>query len=634
MSVSPRPARLKEGSASDGDQTQPQRESGGAEQPPPQHRLLPSWLSAPTAHDDIVHGCGGSSDVERDGRPLLASVVAQPRTERRKRKRQARLGLTHSGKRGGAVPAAADPQRRHDGAVSYECGREYEIERIIARRSKGGQSEYRIRWKGYSAAHDTWEPADNLTQHAREWFEEEMAAGLKDKRSGRVKPTAARAHLRSASGPTAQHKSADSHAIRTAEATGTSLRRGDTEDSRRAAGTVCEKEADPDRDEAGTEEPPTFAEENEPQLYVEHASHSATGSGIGDSTTASLATSACAQADASLSVGRQRRPIRPSISYSPSHNVSTARRTNRLPTVRQKHVTRAPDDSAPHSGNGSDGMGGKRVDSGTTKLNNRDSAQLALRKASKPAAAFRRRRQLHVSVRPAESDDVIDLSTPTDDDAQTTTPDHDNEYRFVAADRAEIDEDASTVEHAAAASKKTTHDVSASLDVSRVDSDGDGDGDMDDDAAEAQSTADLTYEVEAVVDRRFNFKSIAAGCCVSSVNKADGDGPKQAAPHTTGGYILLPEDSWDEGCSGNTNARHCQLAGCAVIERGTAHAAVSAHPSCSLLLYQGSSIASSGWDTSHTPSAHISSVICDEHGHSSRTGQPGVIVNHASISPL
>ena len=38
----------------------------------------------------------------------------------------------------------------------------YEPERIVDERLQGGRREYRIRWKGYSATEDSWEPLSNL----------------------------------------------------------------------------------------------------------------------------------------------------------------------------------------------------------------------------------------------------------------------------------------------------------------------------------------------------------------------------------------------------------------------------------------------------------------------------------------
>jgi len=39
---------------------------------------------------------------------------------------------------------------------------QYEVERIVAHRRRGRGMEYLIRWKGYDAFEDTWEPERNL----------------------------------------------------------------------------------------------------------------------------------------------------------------------------------------------------------------------------------------------------------------------------------------------------------------------------------------------------------------------------------------------------------------------------------------------------------------------------------------
>jgi len=45
-----------------------------------------------------------------------------------------------------------------------EGEQEWEVERIVGTRQFGRNKklQYRIRWKGYSKAHDSWEPADNI----------------------------------------------------------------------------------------------------------------------------------------------------------------------------------------------------------------------------------------------------------------------------------------------------------------------------------------------------------------------------------------------------------------------------------------------------------------------------------------
>ena len=49
---------------------------------------------------------------------------------------------------------------------------EFEVEQVLAsrRHGRGKKLQYLLRWKGYSQAHDSWEPADQV--HAEELIEE------------------------------------------------------------------------------------------------------------------------------------------------------------------------------------------------------------------------------------------------------------------------------------------------------------------------------------------------------------------------------------------------------------------------------------------------------------------------------
>ena len=40
----------------------------------------------------------------------------------------------------------------------------YEVERVVAKRVKGGKEEYYIQWKNYSPCENTWEPAEHLSE--------------------------------------------------------------------------------------------------------------------------------------------------------------------------------------------------------------------------------------------------------------------------------------------------------------------------------------------------------------------------------------------------------------------------------------------------------------------------------------
>ena len=40
---------------------------------------------------------------------------------------------------------------------------QFEVERVLAKRQvRGRRAEYLVRWKGYGAHEDTWEPSDHL----------------------------------------------------------------------------------------------------------------------------------------------------------------------------------------------------------------------------------------------------------------------------------------------------------------------------------------------------------------------------------------------------------------------------------------------------------------------------------------
>lgn len=44
----------------------------------------------------------------------------------------------------------------------------YEVDRLVAKRINNGQTEYEVKWKGYSEKHNTWEPEENMK---KKWLE-------------------------------------------------------------------------------------------------------------------------------------------------------------------------------------------------------------------------------------------------------------------------------------------------------------------------------------------------------------------------------------------------------------------------------------------------------------------------------
>jgi len=540
--------------------------------------------------------------------------------EQRKRKRKGRLSLTNSKRAKGSSRPQMPPGDTAAGAAAYEYGREYEIEKIIARRQRGEQHHYLIRWKGYTAAHDTWEPADNLTLHAREWFEQELDAGLRDKRTGRLKAAAARQQSRS-SRPTQQRQpSSDSHDA-AGDAATRSVPAVDTEGSGQAAADEPRSAAGDAEEEVDIEQPQHPGGERDETTH-EHDEQSA------ELATGGVAVSPPPVAAVGLSAGRQRRSIRPPRPYSPSQYDWTARRINKLTATTEKRAKKdaeLPDDDSRSFGPSGYGADDGLMDSDaadTVGANSRDKSNAASNGSKR--TAFRQRAQLHVSVRRAQGSDVIDLATPPQADSATLQP---------SSEQKEEQQDAAhTHSHPAASGDQAvgaSGSHSAPVEVG------------DTTVSVAQPLAELTYEVEAVVDRRFNSQSIAPGCCVTQAfGDTGGEVTDAAVRKISGGRTLLPESEWDEGCSGSDtqHSTHCEER--AVLGTHSPHSSLPLPPLRCGCCPQDLSTASSGWATSHTALTHSSrhkqpsGVECGMAHITDRaryTAHSGVAVSHDSL---
>jgi len=60
---------------------------------------------------------------------------------------------------------------------------EYTVEKILDKRTRGGKTEYLIKWEGYPDSENTWEPDENLDcPEIISAFEEKLKAKKDDKK--------------------------------------------------------------------------------------------------------------------------------------------------------------------------------------------------------------------------------------------------------------------------------------------------------------------------------------------------------------------------------------------------------------------------------------------------------------------
>ena len=77
-------------------------------------------------------------------------------------------------------------QKKEEGKpIEIEGVEEWEIEKILNKRKIRGIDKYLVRWKGFTAEHDTWERKEDLgnVKEMLEEFEGRMNAEVKDRKN-------------------------------------------------------------------------------------------------------------------------------------------------------------------------------------------------------------------------------------------------------------------------------------------------------------------------------------------------------------------------------------------------------------------------------------------------------------------
>lgn len=83
-------------------------------------------------------------------------------------------------------------------ATDSESGSEYEVDKILQQRKRKGVIEYLVRWQGYGAENDSWEPGKNLKDCAAKIkaFNENENANATPKKRGRKSTSRSRSRSR------------------------------------------------------------------------------------------------------------------------------------------------------------------------------------------------------------------------------------------------------------------------------------------------------------------------------------------------------------------------------------------------------------------------------------------------------
>ena len=104
---------------------------------------------------------------------LVASVLAAHQSQQAACAPKRKAGTAAAAQKKAPGPALPAVQ------AAFNKDKTYQVEKFIASRLANGKKEFLVRWQGYEAKHDTWEPLENLAN-----LVEEMAAFDRDKEKG------------------------------------------------------------------------------------------------------------------------------------------------------------------------------------------------------------------------------------------------------------------------------------------------------------------------------------------------------------------------------------------------------------------------------------------------------------------
>uniref|UniRef100_A0A336LVR4 CSON002945 protein n=1 Tax=Culicoides sonorensis TaxID=179676 RepID=A0A336LVR4_CULSO len=113
-------------------------------------------------HDGDAEEQENAETISDDDEPLKPSKASKKAAKKEKKAAKKAAKKAKKTKKRVSLNVPADKDDQEDESDN-EDDEEYEVQEIVGHRYVGKQLEYKIRWKGYSAKDDTWEPKKSLS---------------------------------------------------------------------------------------------------------------------------------------------------------------------------------------------------------------------------------------------------------------------------------------------------------------------------------------------------------------------------------------------------------------------------------------------------------------------------------------